>query len=83
MHYAEAFLLTSEFLEKQGLYKKIVDFLHGGDLIIDVGCGDCRLIHRLKEKNSDTTIIGIDTNSTLLMIGNDIVNKSINNINTY
>lgn len=82
-HYAGAFLPTSEFLEEQGLYKKIADFVHEGNVIIDVGCGDCRLIHHLKEKNPDTTIIGIDVNPMLLTIGNDMLIETSHNVNFH
>ncbi len=74
--YADIFRSTSKFLEEQGLYKKIVDFADfskNGETIIDVGCGDCRLIRHIKDSNPKATIIGVDINSPALMIGNEIL----------
>ncbi len=47
-YYAEKFVPTSEFLDEKRFYKKVSNFVHGGDIIIDIGCGCCKLIHYIK-----------------------------------
>lgn len=71
--YTDVFSSTSKFLEEQGLYKKIADFAKSGDTVIDVGCGDCRLIRHVKDLNPKATVIGIDINPSSLMIGNEVL----------
>ncbi len=82
-HYAGMFMPNSEFLEKEGLYEKITDFVDKGNTIIDIGCGDCRLIRRLKEKNPDATIVGVDINPMLLTIGYDALSELGHNVNFH
>jgi len=82
-YYVEKFLPTSEFLEKQGFYKRLADFIHNGDIIIDVGCGDGRLVRHLRNANQNSTIIGIDINPLMLMIGNDILTKLGHEVNMH
>lgn len=82
-YYVEKYLSTSESLERQGFYKKVADFLKRGDIMIDVGCGDCRLIHYLKKMNQSATIIGIDINPLMLMIGNGVLTKLGHKVNLH
>lgn len=82
-HYTKTFLPTAIYLDKQGFYKKITDFVQKGDMIIDVGCGDCRLIHYLKEENKDATIIGIDINQFMLQIGGELLKKHGHEVNLH
>lgn len=71
--YAERFTHVSDGFEEQGLYKKMADFIGPEKgIIIDAGCGDCKLIKHIYELNGssdDETIIGIDINPVLLLIG--------------
>lgn len=69
--YTDTFLSTSNFLEKKGFYKRIAEFANSGNTVIDVGCGDCRLIRHVKDSNPKATIIGVDINAPSLIIGND------------
>lgn len=75
--YADTFSSTSKFLEREGLYKRIAEFTNERDTIIDtvidIGCGDCRLIRYVKDLNSNTTIIGVDINPSPLIIGNEVL----------
>lgn len=82
-HYTKTFLPTSLYLDKQGFYKKITDFVQKGDMIIDVGCGDCRLVRYLKEKNKDATIVGIDINQFMLLLGNEMLRKHGYDVNLH
>lgn len=84
--YVENFLPTSEFFEKKGFYEKVVKFVNlnqNENIIIDIGCGDCRLIHRFKKLKKDMTIIGIDINPIMLMLGEKAFKRLGHKVNMH
>lgn len=83
-NYADGLFATSELFERQGFYKKIADLIFNnvnressgfGTTMIDVGCGDCKLIRYVHELKKDMTIIGIDVNPLILIMGNGMLTK--------
>jgi SAM-dependent methyltransferase len=70
-HYAEKFIETATFLDSHSFYTKVVNFidLRNERVVLDIGCGDCRVIREIKEVRPSTTIIGVDINPLLLKSG--------------
>lgn len=87
-YYADKFLQNSEFLASKGFYKRLAKFvqevnMEDDSIIIDAGCADCKLIHSLREIYQKLTIIGVDINTLLIMVGQDMLTKLGHEVNFH
>jgi SAM-dependent methyltransferase len=83
--YAEKFVETANFLDKNQFYETVVKFmdLKNERCILDIGCGDCRLIREIYNIRPNTTIVGVDINPLLLMKGEKILTELKHKVNIH
>jgi SAM-dependent methyltransferase len=75
-YYAYQFIKTATFLDSKSFYEKVAEFVNlksGEQVILDIGCGDCRAIREIRKIKPVVTIVGVDINPMLLMTGENML----------
>jgi SAM-dependent methyltransferase len=85
-YYAYEFIKTAKFLDSKSFYEKVAEFVSlksGEQVILDIGCGDCRAIREIRKMKPTMTIVGVDINPMLLMTGEKMLKELDYTVNMH